>query len=395
MGRIPIDSRVALPPAPGIPSEEIASRLKRVREHMEKAGVSALLLSAQNNVEYFSGYRTLSWTSNTRPIFLVINLNCAVLIGSSTEERNLATQQRPFDVRLYRGFIADALPIIVDSLRGESQRPVVAVDYGADMFGRGSIALLDTIRAVLNGASVIEAAPLLWAVRAIKTRLEADMMRVSFRIANDAFDDAVAQSRIGMSEIDLYRAIQTRIIARGADRADPFPVVFGRQDFAYNRPPSDQQLTLGDYVWSDFRSTYGGYPADRNRIAKAGPLGSAEQMAYANVRSLTLKLCERIRPGMTGGDAYSLFEGLWHGANLGPIYARASRIGHGGGMDLTEPPSIMAGSEEVIEIGMVLHIEPKLEVYGGVFQCEEVIWIGEHQNDLLTPPCPSNVPVIQ
>jgi Xaa-Pro dipeptidase len=135
---------IVLPPAPAVPPDEIFGRINRVREAMSRARIGALLLTSQNNVEYFSGYRTLSWTSNTRPVFLVIGRKEFVLIGSTTEERNLATTHRLFRAQLYRGFIENALPVAVDCLcrAVAHMEPLVALDYGRDTFGRGSIALL-------------------------------------------------------------------------------------------------------------------------------------------------------------------------------------------------------------------------------------------------------------
>jgi hypothetical protein len=48
-------------------------------------------------------------------------------------------------------------------------------------------------------------------------------------------------------------------------------MTFCRGEFNYGRLPRMRPLERGQYVWTDFRSTYGGYPADRNRIARGGP----------------------------------------------------------------------------------------------------------------------------
>ncbi|WP_352522233.1 MULTISPECIES: M24 family metallopeptidase [Mesorhizobium] len=50
----------------------------------------------------------------------------------------------------------------------------------------------------------------------------------------------------------------------------------------------------------------------------------------------------------------------------------ASRIGHGSGRNLTDPPSIAATSKEVLQKAMIIHVKPKYELDGGVFQIEEV-----------------------
>jgi Xaa-Pro aminopeptidase len=98
---------------------------------------------------------------------------------------------------------------------------------------------------------------------------------------------------------------------------------------------------------------------------------------------------------MTGGSIHALFKDLWAAADLGPVYSRAARIGHGGGMDLTEPPSIMAESEEVIQEGMILHVEPKLEINGAIFQFEEVVYVTKERNEFLAELCPERLPIVR
>ena len=97
---------------------------------------------------------------------------------------------------------------------------------------------------------------------------------------------------------------------------------------------------------------------------------------------------------MTCAEAFGNFERFWADAALGPIYGAVSRVGHGGGLEVTEPPSIMPSSQEVIEEGMVLHIEPKLETNGAVFQFEEIIQVGSNGVTFLSDLSPEQCPLI-
>jgi Xaa-Pro dipeptidase len=382
-------------PSPIPPQGEIEGRLQRLRSRMSQSDLELVVLTGQNNIEYFSNHRSLSWTSNSRPMFFLVGLEEAILVASTAEERNYQSQKRPFRAAFYHGFLPDAVPVVLAEARKLSRSaPSVGIDYGVDMFGRGTLALLRAIERGLN-RGLCEASELIWSVRMIKSRFEADMKKAAFRIANGAFDAALSEARIGMTEAELFRSIQSRIVLSGAERCDPFPVVFSSGEFVYNRWPSDRKLAAGDYIWTDFRSTFAGYPADRNRIAKAGNAEPWEETCYERVRRLTLELVNGIRPGMTGGGIHALFKDLWAAADLGPVYSRAARIGHGGGMDLTEPPSIMAESEEVIQEGMILHVEPKLEINGAIFQFEEVVYVTKEHNEFLAELCPERLPIVR
>jgi Xaa-Pro dipeptidase len=228
----------------------------------------------------------------------------------------------------------------------------------------------------------------------IKTPFEAELKRTSFAIVNAAFDDAVAQARLGVTEVELCQQIQARIVMNGAERVDPIAMTFCRGDFNYGRPPSLQPLRAGQYAWTDFRSSYGGYPADRNRIARGGAPDAWEIAIYEKTRRLTIGLASGVKPGMTCGDLFGAFQQLWRDAGLPPSYGLVSRIGHGGGLDVTEPPSVSKDNPDIIMPGMILHLEPKLEVNGAVFQFEEVVYVRDGGVEFLSELSPEQLPVI-
>ncbi|MBZ9942410.1 M24 family metallopeptidase [Mesorhizobium sp. BR1-1-13] len=381
-------------PSPDVPVTELARRLAAVRREMAHDDIDVLVLTDQKNVEYFTDYRTLCWGYHSRPLFLVIDQDEILVIANKIESRNLEARQRPFSIVYYSGYLAEGARTIVDEVRARDPACMrrAAIDYGQDMAGRGSLEVVDGLRA--QGDSLESATDLLWRTRMIKSAFEAGLKRVSFEIVNAAFDGAVSQARLGITEIELCREIQARIIMNGAERADPIAMTFCRGEFNYGRPPGLEALKAGQYVWTDFRSTYGGYPADRNRIARGGPPEGWEIDAYESTRALTCALANGVRPGMTCGDVFRAFEQLWSDAGLPPAYGLVSRIGHGGGLDVTEPPSLSKGSPEIIRSGMILHLEPKLEIDGAVFQFEEVIFVRDEGIEFLSDLSPEQLPVI-
>jgi Xaa-Pro dipeptidase len=383
-----------LPPAPS--DAEIDGRLMRLRAEMSRDSVGFLVLTSRQNIEYVTAYQSFSFAYNARPVLGILTHDDVIIVGSTAERRNIEQRQRRFGSVYYSGYLAEAAQAVVAAIEAKDPgtRETVAIDYGQDNFGRGSLELVDGLRARGAQARLVAGADLIWRVRMIKSPFEAELKRSSFRIVNSAFDEAIAAAHLGISECELQRDIQSRIILKGAERADPIAMLFAKGDFVYSRPPTDRRLEPGHYIWTDFRSTYGGYPADRNRIARAGAPQAWEVDCYRKVRNLTIELCRAIKPGMTGGDVYRQFEALWTQADLGPVYGLASRIGHGGGVEVTEPPSIAASSNEVLHEGMILHLEPKLERDGAVFQFEEVVFLRSDGVDFLSDLSPESCPIV-
>jgi Xaa-Pro aminopeptidase len=382
------------PPSPDVPLSELTMRIAAVRREMAEDDIDVLVLTDQKNVEYFTDYRTLSWGYHSRPLFLVIDQRDIIVVANKIESRNLESKPRAFSIVYYAGYLAEGARAIVQeiSVRDPAATAKAAIDYGQDMLGRGSLEIVDGLRA--RGGRLESATDLLWRTRVIKSPFEAALKRISFEIVNAAFDDAVSQAHLGITEIELCREIQARIVMNGAERADSIAMTFCRGEFNYGRPPGMQRLEAGQYAWTDFRSTYGGYPADRNRIARGGAPESWEIDAYDRTRALTVALANGVRAGMTCGDVFAAFERLWRDAGLPPAYGLVSRIGHGGGLDVTEPPSVSKDNPEIIRPGMILHLEPKLEIDGAVFQFEEVIYVRENGIEFLSELSPERLPVI-
>ncbi|ACC76442.1 Xaa-Pro peptidase family protein [Paraburkholderia caribensis] len=389
--------RAFRPPAPAVPIAEMHQRLANIRSEMVKAKIDVIVLTDKKNIDYFTDYQELSWDHKARPVFVAISLQDFALFGSLGESRTVEIRPRVFDPVYYNGYLDEAVTATVDWIKARTATRTahIAVDYGQDMFGRGSLRLIEELSSLDACGRIKSATDPIWRVRMIKSRFEADLNRTAYEIVDAAFNQTIRYAYIGMTEYELYYLMQAQTYLNGAESAEPIATLFSKGDFAYARTAKERKLEEGHYIWTDFRATYGGYPADCNRIARAGEPADWEISTYAAVRFLTLKLASEIRPGLSCSDIYGRFDQLWRAADLGSRYCAVSRIGHGGGMDVTEPPSLSAADKTVIEPGMVLHIEPKLERDGAVFQFEEVVFVTESGVEFLSMLSPETLPVIR
>jgi Xaa-Pro aminopeptidase len=378
-----------------VPIDELERRRFAVRAEMARAGIDVVVLTDQKNVSYLTDYQSLSWSYHARPVFAAISAHDVVVFGSLAEARTVEVRERSFSARYYDGYLPEGVATVAAWIRETVRGPRrTAVDYGQDFYGRGSLELVEALTHLSPGCKPVSAWQILWNVRVIKSRFEAELKRVAFDIVNSAFDTAIAAARLGMPEYELCQMVQAQIFLNGAETADPITMLFAKGDFSYGRPASDRRLEPGHYIWTDFRATYGGYPADRNRIARAGEPTSWEVDVYTRVRALTVDLAASVKPGGSCAELYTRFERMWTEADLGPPYSKVSRIGHGGGLDVTEPPSISRVDTTEIRPGMILHLEPKLERDGAVFQFEEVIFVTDTGGEFLSALSPETIPIV-
>ncbi|MER9638766.1 Xaa-Pro peptidase family protein [Mesorhizobium sp. M0228] len=368
-------------------ADEYRERIDTLRRCMAEQSVDAFLISDQDNFEYFSGYKSLFWASKARPFFLVVPKDSdAVVVAAAAEARTfyqnselppgLAYQQ-------YSGFIEGAVDKVIEVL-GQADRRTIALDYGFESFGVGSFSLIDKLKTQFPAAQLVEGADSIWPIRMIKTPVEIAQKRRALEIAHDSFHHCLKNLALGTTEKQFAKALTLDLIERGAESVPWLPVRFGRKDFAYSLPPTDRALAKNDFIWVDVGCRLFGSISDVNRIAKSGRVTNEEQSIYTQVRNMTIATLSTIKPGMTGADVYGTFEVYAQETELGLPSATASRIGHGSGRNLTEPPSIAATSKEILQEGMIIHIEPKYELEIGVFQLEEVAVVTKDGAELIT-----------
>lgn len=383
-------------PKQDAPVGEHSQRIQRLRHEMEPRRIDVVVLTDQANIEYFLGYHTLTWAYKARPLFAVITADDQTLIAARTEVRNVDHAAGGFRTAYYAGYLTDACREVSEVIGSQNTTPqVIAVDYGQDFFGRGSLELIDALTLASDSKPPISAGSAIWAVRKIKSPFEVAQKRTAFSIVNRAFDRVVAAATTGITEREMHNRLQAVCFEHGAETADPIAMTFGRGELIYNRPPGKRKLQDGDYVWTDFRATFGGYPADRNRIARAGAPPAWEREVYSRVREVTIELAKSVRPSETTGAVFTRYLNMWKESGLPETYKYLNRIGHGGGLDVTEPPSVSRGGDEVLEAGMILHFEPKLELDGAVFQFEEVVHLRGDGVEFISALSPETIPVIQ
>jgi Xaa-Pro dipeptidase len=377
---------------------EIRTRQVRIKQEMDKRNVDVLILTSRDNFEYFTGFRSMFWASTTRPFYAVIVSDRAesTILVHLSEQRSSVFDPGASEFVYYAVFLRDALRVLVETVAKQApEAKRIAIDYGDDMFGRGSLTLPRALQDLPSKPRIIEGDEMIWAVRMIKSEFEIDLKRRACRIATDSFFEALKGLRIGWTEKEFGRAIMINMLNKGADYVDFLPVRFGKSKLAYLQPPSDKRLEKDDFVWVDMGCVCNGYHSDLNRIAKAGEISNFEHAAYRFIREVTIELAKRVRPGMSCPDIVREFEHLWSNPSaFGKPYINAGRIGHGSGRGLTEPPSIMESSTEVIQPGMILHLEPKIETDTGVFQVEEVFVVRQDGVEFLSDLAPDTFPSV-
>ncbi len=379
------------PAARGFELGEFAARLARAQSEMTARKLDAVVITAPHNWRYFAGFVTQFWESPTRPWFLVLPRNgepVAVIptIGEPGMARTWVSDIRTWPAPQPDD---DGVSLMAQVLAGCPRTfGRIGWEMGRESVIRMPIADFDRIRSACPGLEFADASPLIWRLRMVKSPAEIARIERACRIGSDAYAALPGQLSAGMNEHEIARIFRTELTRQGAD-AIPFMAVTAGAG-GYDQiivGPNDRDLAEGDVLFIDLGATYDGYFCDFDRNFACGRVDDATRRTQDIVWRATEAGIAAARPGATPADLAAAMVSVM--ADAGATGGNVGRLGHGLGLQLTEPPSNMTGENTVLEPGMVMTIEPGMDYGDGkMLVHEENVVITEDGCRLLTTRAP-------
>ena len=198
--------------------------------------------------------------------------------------------------------------------------------------------------------------------RLIKGAEEIEAIRATAVIIEQAIASAAAALSPGMSERDLERLIKTELLGRGAETLDYTLVQFEANSAIPHHLAGERALTRHGNVLLDIAVTHRQYFADITRQLSLGEPAGKYAEVFAIVRAAQAAGVAAAVPGATTHDVDQACRDTIAAAGYGAAFF--TRTGHGLGLEVHEPPSVVAGNPLVLEPGMVITVEPGIYLTG-------------------------------
>ena len=376
------------------PRTEYERRIAALQTRMTAAGQDALLLTTAADVFYVTGFLTRFWESPARPWYMVIPANgtpVAVIpaIGADLMGRCWiedirvwpAPDPRDDGVSLLAQTLSDLVP----------EGGAIAVPMGLETQLRAPLADFACVQRRIGDRKIVDGTDTLQRVREVKSDLEVAAIRESCAIAGRVFDRVPEFARAGVPLSQVFRDFQIALLQEGADWVSY--VAGGAGPGGYGdviSPADDRPLQAGDVLMLDTGAVRNGYFCDFDRNYSVGPPDAETAKAQEALWQATEVAINELSPGMRACDVHTVLADALtdHGAQ--PL---GGRLGHGLGVTLTEWPSFTQLDETELVAGMVLTLEPGVEIAPG--RClvhEENILLTDSGAKLLSPRAPSLLP---
>ena len=368
----------------GFEIAEFKARLTRAQSRMDAAGLDAILLTTEPDIRYFTGYLTRFWESPCRPWFLVLPRSgdpIAVIpsIGAALMARSWIT-----DIRCWRApdLEDDGISLLAETLHALG--PSIGTPSG----------LQSHLRMPLNDFARLNAAlpqpigadfDILRSLRLVKSEAEIEKIKTACQIANRAFARVPEIASMGQPLAQVFRDFQRLCLDEGADWV---PYLAGAAaPGGYGdviSPADDRPLAAGDILMLDTGLVHDGYFCDFDRNFSVGRPSADVAEGHSRLIEATYAAFEAARPGSTAAELFHVMDKIVTGGAGG---SEAGRYGHGLGMNLTEWPSLIPTDHTPLVSGMVLTLEPGIELAPGrALVHEENIVIRDNGAEWLSQP---------
>ena len=384
-------------PERGFSKEEFEQRLIRAQKIMKSYKLDGLLLTSPQNIRYFTGYDSQFWESPTRPWFVVVPssgkpIGIVPEIGESEFKKTWLDDikswpsPRPDDegISLVKSTLDD-----LQKIYGQ-----IGAEFGKEMAIRMPVRDLLKLKEIIK-TNIVDGSDAIWDMRMIKTNNEIERIKFICSIASDAYNSLPAKLAIGDTERAAVNKLKIDILNRGADNVPFMPGISGPGGVSQIVcGPSDRILENGDILFIDTGSTFDGYFCDFDRNFAFGSVSSDVERVHEVLWQATEAGIKAAVPGATTLDVFNAMNKIIEDG--GAIGNNVGRLGHGLGLQLTEPPSHRPEEKTIIKENMVLTIEPGMEYEKDkMLVHEENIVIHKDSAELITKRAPREIPIIK
>lgn len=330
--------------------------------------VDALWVSQPDNVRYLTGF------SSPEDAKVLLTQGGATLYTDARYTVQAAEESR---VPQHIARPAEALAHAAESLQNARAEGARVGFDPAHLTVQG----LDTLRE--HFGEVVPLSGFVEGLRLRKSDEEVENIRAAQQLAEAALKEAEALLRPGVRELDVALAIEGYLRERGASAAFDTIVASGPRGAMPHGVASDRVMQEGELVTIDLGARLGGYCSDMTRTFALGAPTERMLEVYRAVLDAEEQAVAAVRPGITGRELDAVARDVLAGHGLAEYFAHS--LGHGVGLAVHEGPGLNVRSDDVLEPGMIVTVEPGAYLPGeGGVRIEDLVLVTEDGYEVLS-----------
>lgn len=344
------------------------TRIQKVFSFMQQQAIEMVMITSPINIYYFTGFYSYPAERFQALIF-------------SAERQEVSLYLPNFDVEIaeQHSYIKSFVPI------SDTDQPyqILKKEQGQKMSSIGlekgvvSLRHFELLSESYPEATFKDIEAFIISLRLRKTSEEIVRVKKAIAVAEQALDYGVQKVEIGMSELNVAEHIENQVKALGADRLMFAPFVQSGPNTAIpHAQAGTRKIQEGDFLLIDLFFAMDGYFADITRTFVIGEPSEKQVQIYQGVLDANCQAIAAVHAGIPFKQIDQAARD--HIASIGYGEYFHTRLGHGLGLEVHEPPSIHPLNEEIMSEGFLFTIEPGIYIpgFGGV-RIEDDVYIGE------------------
>lgn len=199
-------------------------------------------------------------------------------------------------------------------------------------------------------------------LRLIKDAGEIESICKSAAIACKAFENLLGKLHAGMTEKEVQILLDFEMRSLGSE-GNAFDTIAaaGANGSLPHAIPSNYVIQSGDLLTLDFGAKVNGYCSDMTRTVAFGKVSPELKDIYDLVYAAHMASLQAVKPGLRCGEIDKIARDMIDARYPG---AFGHSLGHGVGLFIHEQPRIASGSQDVLQPGYVITIEPGVYIPG-------------------------------
>lgn len=361
-----------------------------LRARMEANGIDLLLLDANDDVIYTTGF---SHYTTERPVIFALTRTHAFLLLPELERGHAAHQAIAAEPVVYFEFPGVETPFAVLARALPEIRGTIGFSP-AIAFSR-----IGQIKAAFPAASLVVPTDITQTLRLKKFPEEIVLHREAARISDEMvragvalIADAMAAGRTLPSEIEIEAHVSRHAMAVMHREHEDVMLVQGlasglvysgkRSSFPHGMPTGNP-VERGESIILSLGCRVGGRASESERTFFIGEPDADQIAHYTVAHDAQAAATAALIAGRTCASADIVAKALI--AERGMSAYRLHRVGHGMGVLFHEPPWVEEGDTTVLEPGMIVSSEPSITVpdFAG-YRIADTVLIAEDGPDSLT-----------
>jgi Xaa-Pro aminopeptidase len=345
------------------------SRLKRLRQSLDTAGVGALLETHLPNIYYLCGFSGDSGA-------LLIDPASATLFTDGRFTIQAKEETRGVRVHIHKGTLLEA---VGDHLRARKRQRVAIPPSRLTLAGWKALR-----KAAGGNLKWVAVDGLVENLRAVKDADEIERIRDAARLGSQVMEEAIRLIRPGVTELDIAAEIGYRMRRKGAS-GESFEAIVaaGPRSALPHARPSARRIGKNELVVLDLGAILRRYCSDLTRTVHVGKASARVRQWYHAVLDAQTAARDALKSGVTCGAIDAAARNVLQRKGLGRYFVHST--GHGIGLEIHEDPRIARDQKKRLETGNVVTLEPGVYVEGvGGIRIEDDALVTPHGAEILT-----------